>query len=494
MDEPSPKRRRLSPEPDNSEPRKAPRRASFLSPTKASLARFNPNLLKSPNLSQSPRRPPSRRKSQLQSCQPLAERGRESAVSDTAEPEQARRESSPIARPQSRNSLFDDLNLDSTEFQQPVLPDHGNHVEQPELSAAYMEPTPLASQAQLDPTKIEEKRKLQQELKLLREQCNQYERIQERIRKKSQSEPDDPTTLELIQLLNDEQPNSEKGRNVSKPAVSDLLNSFLPFAIPTPTYQTVNEDDDSPVASHKPLELKDPLPCLQLFTPLTFSATMNIPRPLPGDNQNRAESQIHHWHVQGPGALFSADIDMEITTAVSDSKRPEVRHLNVRRISQWARPELQKWADDCSQALDVGALFYSLGSYWDIAMRRAQCWARCENTFTQLMKPPEDLDKENDSSGPNQSKHLRSEILPQLGRNSILIRHDEIALRISWNIKFDWTGEAESEVSASAAFAPLYHNVDGRASLNKVPTTFARLIQSKGVFGAVEAMVGVLFS
>jgi hypothetical protein len=104
----------------------------------------------------------------------------------------------------------------------------------------------------------------------------------------------------------------------------------------------------------------------------------------------------------------------------------------------------------------------------------------------------------------------RTELLSHLGRNHLILRNDEAVLRISWSVVFDWTGEAESDVSASAAFSQtckyralpfeafmliflVDHDMDSRESLKKVSMTFSRLVRSKGVFGAIDAMVSLVF-
>lgn len=232
--------------------------------------------------------------------------------------------------------------------------------------------------------------------------------------------------------------------------VSDLLSAFLPFATVPLVNQLDVEEDEDPVPSHNPLELKDPLPCLQLFTPLNFSSTLDLPQ-YKGEFQN----QLHHLRIQGAESLFHADVDIRVTSLASNPTKPHVSYLSVPSISHWAQPELQQWMGSRCKARDVRTLLYSFGSYWDIAVRRAQCWARCEKAFAPLLDDRGEAEKENMEQNDSDGKFSEVQLLPHLGRTSLLFRNDDVALRISWRLKFDWTGEAESDVSASAAFAPL---------------------------------------
>ena len=48
------------------------------------------------------------------------------------------------------------------------------------------------------------------------------------------------------------------------------------------------------------------------------------------------------------------------------------------------------------------------------------------------------------------TKWTRKQLLPQMRRTSLVLTGEGVELRIEWNIIFDWTGEAESIISASA--------------------------------------------
>ena len=55
-----------------------------------------------------------------------------------------------------------------------------------------------------------------------------------------------------------------------------------------------------------------------------------------------------------------------------------------------------------------------------------------------------------DGEGTKTTKWTRKQVLPQMRRTSLVLTGDGVELRIEWNIVFDWTGEAESIISASA--------------------------------------------
>lgn len=148
--------------------------------------------------------------------------------------------------------------------------------------------------------------------------------------------------------------------------------------------------------------------------------------------------------------MFRAEIDIDITSSGDESVIPTIGNLAVSGLSPWARAELNEWTGKLCRSQDAGQLLYGLGNYWEIAARRAECWSKCQEAFSHLFtKSPFD-DKENHNQVVDKS---RPELLRNLGRTSIALQDDEVLLRITWTITFDWTGEVESKVRASASFA-----------------------------------------
>lgn len=96
-------------------------------------------------------------------------------------------------------------------------------------------------------------------------------------------------------------------------------------------------------------------------------------------------------------------------------------------------------------------------------------------------------------AGKGRSGLQRKDLFRQLGRSVLVFESQEVVLRISWYIRFDWTGEAESVVSAAAAFPSAWQEADERRSLKRIAETFDRLVRDRGVFGGIKVMVGLLF-
>jgi hypothetical protein len=166
--------------------------------------------------------------------------------------------------------------------------------------------------------------------------------------------------------------------------------------------------------------------------------------------------------------------------------------LQLTHISPWARREIGPWLDARIADHDITALGYGLGRYYDIAIRRASCWAECHAAFPALVADgkentvPRLLQKQDISASQRQIRYY-------LDRDSVVLRDRNAILRVRWVIGFDWTGEVESRLDARARFPEVWHEVDERRGLGKVPTVFDRLVRERGVFEAVEIMSGVVF-
>lgn len=75
----------------------------------------------------------------------------------------------------------------------------------------------------------------------------------------------------------------------------------------------------------------------------------------------------------------------------------------------------------------------------------------------------------------------------------LILQDNHVLLKINWRIGFDWTGEAESDVSVECAVPAVWREADGEGALRKVPETFRALVRVKGVFEATRGMVALLF-
>ncbi|KAK8158429.1 hypothetical protein BC567DRAFT_235657 [Phyllosticta citribraziliensis] len=90
--------------------------------------------------------------------------------------------------------------------------------------------------------------------------------------------------------------------------------------------------------------------------------------------------------------------------------------------------------------------------------------------------------------------YSKPDLIPFLDRHQLLLRSNQVLLRITWTIQFDWSGEAQSTLKADAVVPEAWIEADGRDSLRRVPETFDKLLHSRGAFGAIKVLEGVLFA
>jgi hypothetical protein len=139
---------------------------------------------------------------------------------------------------------------------------------------------------------------------------------------------------------------------------------------------------------------------------------------------------------------------------------PIIESLEIKDLSSWAKTETGTWLEKQCKAGDIAAVGYSLGRYWDISVKRAQCWIQCQKEFPHLSSSHggEDQAEINDeevsaldASEPKRTTKLsKRQLLPYLGQSSLVLQSEDAILRVSWKLQLDWTGEIESVVNAEA--------------------------------------------
>ncbi|KAJ9649600.1 hypothetical protein H2199_000378 [Coniosporium tulheliwenetii] len=374
--------------------------------------------------------------------------------------------------------------------------------------------------------KQQEKDRLLQEMKALEDQVKRLEHAVHTLDTgPSNSDFENPQDLDSrIALINETNATLKPSDSPKRPPLSQLLTSFLPFSKPL-AYRTepAPPTPDAPTPSHAPLALDDPLPYLTLFTPFTITSSIST-TPAP-----QSPTLHHTLTLTSPSSLLHATLHLHI----SPDPEPCITSLDLATLSPWAEPELGPWLRRCAAENDVGDVGWALGSYWELAIRRVECWGRCEKAWPELLgrggkvgkgkgkaggqanAELERLDVRSDgeegleevsgvgdiiagpgdgTGGKGKRAASRRELRRHLGRTELVFQSAEVKLRIVWRIQFDWTGEAESVVRAQAAFPPAWHEADERRSLHKVPATFERLVRERGVFEAVRVVVGLLFT
>ncbi|KAF2818975.1 hypothetical protein CC86DRAFT_336146 [Ophiobolus disseminans] len=530
MDEPARKRRKTSSPPaemPSSPLRKPPRRPSFASPTKASLARNYPSLLPSQLASAgSPSRPSSRsdtlargkqaredatvgaqqRATTAQNVTPRARRvgGHRSPPNPTDEepelpatPSQRGLEDEDEPR---RGVLYSSPSKRPPRAKGPVKQSSLRPKAPPVQEASptqHIEDGPEEADARTNPGKRQppdpelEKRK-QEKARLEREVAEveaQVSRCLEEITKEQQrSAVDVLRTSERSDLQGfiAKVSGADSKADAVTP-VSTLLCSFLPFstlAIPLPR----RKNEEKPIASHRPVELADPLPYLEMFTSMKYSTHVSLPRGKIVPSSRRVQ-QKHTIDIVGPQKLLTAQISLIIDVLVN-----QVIDMHILRLSPWAERELGTYLRKRAEEKDLSNACWAIESYFTIAQKRAQYWHRCETTYAHLLAGHTRDDTEN-ARPPAlaKSKMSRKDINRHLGRDSLILQDSHVLLKLNWRIGFDWTGEAESQVTVDTAFPSVWTEADTAKTFSKVPETFASLLQGRGAFEATRVMAALLF-
>jgi hypothetical protein len=270
--------------------------------------------------------------------------------------------------------------------------------------------------------------------------------------------------------------------------ISDLLCSFLPFstmAIPPAR----PKPQEKPVPSHRPIELDNPLPYLEMFTSLTFSTRLDLP---PGQVLPFS-TRIHQKHlidIHGPQKLLIVQLSITI-----DALAHEVIDMHILRLSPWASRELGTYLHLKSKTSDLGNASWAIDSYWHLARKRAEYWRRCESSFAHLLTR-QTKNSENPHPQINNMKTIsRKDLSRHLGRDTMTLQDSSVVLKLNWRIDFDWSGEAESYISIDTAFPGAWMEADNNEkTFSKVPDTFAVLTRTRGAFEATRILVGLLFA
>ncbi|KAI4927902.1 hypothetical protein J4E85_006415 [Alternaria conjuncta] len=507
MNEPPAKRRRTSsPTEQASSPlRKPPRRPSFASPTKASLARNYPNLL-SASPKRNPNRPVAARNGSTGREETEVELPSESDLPElpgtppqnirttSKQPRRTMIFSSPSKRP---SRVRDPIKQPPPSSRAPAVQsdDFTGTVEDGPVEDITEEMTQEVVQKRQRPDpeierRKQEKARLQREVEELESQVS---RCIEEVVKEQRRGPEDPLRSperdSLKKFISDI---SSTDTEPEKPAtVSSLLCSFLPFAalsVPRPR----PKQEEKPVPSHRPVELADPLPYLQMFTSLNFSTQLSLPRGKISPTSRRVH-QKHTIDIAGPQKLLTAQVSITI-----DALASEIIEMQLLRISTWAERELGTFMRSKAQERDLGNASWAMDSYWEIAKKRAQHWHKCETAFAHLLVGQTAEDTENAQRlqpGKPATTVTRKDLSRNLGRDTLVLQDKHVLLKLNWQISFDWTGEAESDVSVEAAFPQVWSETEhGGVAFKKIPQTFASLVRTRGAFQATKIMVALLFS
>ncbi|KAF2016184.1 hypothetical protein BU24DRAFT_450763 [Aaosphaeria arxii CBS 175.79] len=317
---------------------------------------------------------------------------------------------------------------------------------------------------------------------------NKIERYQESIPEvMDQAERD-----ALISFINKLDEARDEDETSKPPLVSDLLSSFLPFTAQPVLAPPPDPDSEQPIPSHQPVDLDNPLPYLQMFTPMTITHRTKLAATYKPGSGSQTVYQKHEINLVGPLKLLNASIEATVDTATHT-----VAKLQVTGLSQWADHELGTFIREKAQSKDISTACWAIGSYWEIAKKRAEYRYKCATAFKHLTPGNAGEDTENmilSSAKPTSSNMSRRDLNKHLGRDVVVLEDRHILLKITWRIVFDCTGEAESEINIEPAFPRVWTETDEGQNLKMVPKTFNALVQRSGVFEATKTIAALLFS
>ena len=344
-----------------------------------------------------------------------------------------------------------------------------------EVASRHLVPIdPHAEKKKLRDQLLREVQELQADVTLAEQENDRHRRFY--VSGKGPSEPPNPD--EIISLLVRSAAASAPKAPPPKPtSIFKSIASFLPFAR-RPRPSKAVPPKDTPIPSYLPIPLEDQLPHLQLFTPLTLSSTITILPSKPSTSTTTSPNPIFQNHtitLSAASGLFSARLNM-----IVDTSRLSVSSLSINTLDPSADAELGRWARERASGKgilgrDVSAICWAMARWFEVATKRAKFWSEVERELgsdegrrksTARLKairkrkkrggtrPSEDLDEGHEEGRAigesTKMKWTRKQLLPQMRRTSLVLTGDGVELRIEWNIVFDWTGEAESIISASA--------------------------------------------
>jgi hypothetical protein len=311
-------------------------------------------------------------------------------------------------------------------------------------------PDPESAEKQTPDPELEqrrqEKKKLLRELHELESQVSRCTREIKKIQKQPATHVLEPSEREdLVAFINEIGKADTKANEELIPAVTSLLCSFLPFSTRFISPPKSKEAQQKPVASHCPLDLDDPLPYLEMFTDFKISTRPDLPLGKVFPSSNRVH-QKHVIDIVGPQKLLATTILIIIDTLTNT-----IIDLQVLRLPPWADRELGVFMRARAQEKDLGNACWAVGSFWEIAKKRVEFWHKCETSFAHLVPGRTNEDTENQIQATAGKTITRKDFHRHLGRDVLTLGDQHVLLKIKWNITFDWTGEAESEVRVEPA-------------------------------------------
>jgi hypothetical protein len=303
----------------------------------------------------------------------------------------------------------------------------------------------------------------------------------ERLRQRSESKKTGPGQPSKPDELLDMLLRATAPEPAAKPKATSIFKSigaFLPFQ-PRRRKQAQLPVSEKPIPSHLPIALDDPLPYLQAFSPLTFTSTITILPSEPVSSESSTQEleppirQRHVIHASHPSGLFATRFSMTVDTSTLS-----ITSLDILRLDMNAETELGTFIRDRARrdgplGKDVTTICWAMGRWTEVSIQRARFWCAVESEFgtaqarakslskhrkkkrkrhASVAEDEEEVNAEGDEAEESsvQPKWTRKQLLPQIGRTSMELVNEEVELRFEWKIRFDWTGEVDSNIAAIA--------------------------------------------
>ncbi|QPG94264.1 hypothetical protein C2857_005549 [Epichloe festucae Fl1] len=369
-------------------------------------------------------------------------------------------------------------------------------------------------------SRIKERDRLRRELASLRREMDLAARENERIRAMQRAgrivAPDNvEDVLNLVQktlVATGTAPSPGLAHQMAQAALKPM--GILPFGpsklIPQ---QGDSGGEEQDIKSHHPVQMsaEDELPFLQLFSPFSATSQVSVLPAVP-NQPIRQRRQITLRSRDVPG-LFTARVDM-----VVNAMNLNILALKIPALEPSARPELGAFVDkicngDCNRSMhhNIGIISWAMGEWYRLAVQRARFWSQLEQNLTakgdylsSIAQMREPSGEQNDSDLDTHDEALdrcdKADLLRFMDQRSYEIpiptateAGPEATIRLEWNIRLDWTGEAQSKMGLFLGVPGKWRAADNRGVFAKFPKLFEDLIEGgQHPRKAVRTMVALL--
>lgn len=322
---------------------------------------------------------------------------------------------------------------------------------------------------------LKELRQVQADIALASQE-NERLRLHYESKRSTPVAPSNPDEL-LAVLARSTAPEPASEPKQESKSIFQSIGSFLPFSSRRKRSSIRLPVPDRPIPSHLPVAVDDPLPYLQAFSPLRYTSNITLlpSDPTASDSSPQEAQPILQRHLitaSHPSGLFTARLSMTV-----DSSLLTISSIDIEKLPSCAEKELGTFMREHSSpegALpkDIGLICWAMGRWVEVSVLRARFWCAVEHEFgtaearaqslqrkkkrkrQQTVTEDEDavpLEGHDDEGGAaRKQKWTRRHLLPQMGRTAMELATDDVILRLEWRIGFDWTGEVDSFISASA--------------------------------------------